>query len=207
MIHHQRLDEATGQDLGGRHTKRRFGCSDARGSTRCDCKTHRQDILHGDYEDVVADQTVPVHQDGSDWLEQQVSPHQQEVETGHQIAHTEDADPVGAGTTTGVTHIPTGRVALGSAHSPGGSGDENNGENEPKHVAEDDHLHHVQVGPVDGDSRAKNDGGGWGRGSAAVGGANLHIIKSGTVLRRSWTICSESCPSSPWRSQLSPARI
>lgn len=35
-----------------------------------------------------------------------------------------------------------------STNSPGGPGDEDDGENKPKHVAEDDHLHHVQVGPA-----------------------------------------------------------
>lgn len=37
---------------------------------------------------------------------------------------------------------------FGSKSSPGGASDENDGENEPEHVAEDDDLHHVQVRPA-----------------------------------------------------------
>lgn len=37
---------------------------------------------------------------------------------------------------------------LGSASSPGGASDEDDGENEPEHVAEDDDLHHIQVRPA-----------------------------------------------------------
>ena len=55
-----------------------------------------------------------------DWFEQQVSPEEQEVETSHQVAHAEDADPRG-------------------------TRDEDYGEDEPEHVAEHDHLQHVQV--------------------------------------------------------------
>ena len=57
------------------------------------CVTHWQYVLHGDDKDIVANQTVPVHKDGFDWLEQQVSAHQQEVETGDQVTQTEHADP------------------------------------------------------------------------------------------------------------------
>lgn len=35
----------------------------------------------------------------------------------------------------------------GRADSPGGSGDKDDGKDEPEHVAEDDHFHHVQVRP------------------------------------------------------------
>lgn len=31
---------------------------------------------------------------------------------------------------------------------PGGASDEDDGEDKPEHVAEDDDLHHVQVGPA-----------------------------------------------------------
>ncbi len=54
---------------------------------------YRQDILHGDDKHVVANQTVPVHQDRSDWFQQQVSTNQQEVETCHQVTHTKNTDP------------------------------------------------------------------------------------------------------------------
>lgn len=40
------------------------------------------------------------------------------------------------------------QVLFGSAYSPGGPGDEDDGENKPEHVAEDDDLHHVQVRPA-----------------------------------------------------------
>lgn len=40
------------------------------------------------------------------------------------------------------------QVPSGPTYSPGGPGDEDDGENEPEHVAEDDHLHHVQVRPA-----------------------------------------------------------
>lgn len=55
--------------------------------------SHRQNILHGDDKHVVANQTVPVHQDRFNWFQQQFSTHQEEVETGHQVTHTEDTDP------------------------------------------------------------------------------------------------------------------
>lgn len=76
------------------------------------------------------------------------------------------------------------QVLFGSAYSPGGPGDEDDGENKPEHVAEDDDLHHVQVRP------AHTEGSGQtGRQTDmetdkwAVGGVNLHVMKSGTVLR------------------------
>lgn len=65
-----------------------------------DDEPHRQNILHGYDKHVVTNQTVPVQQDGPDWFQQQVSTHQQEVETGHKITHTEDTDP-GTGTNHG----------------------------------------------------------------------------------------------------------
>ena len=87
--------------------------------------THGEDVLHGDDEDVVGDQEVPVVEDLLDGLEQQVAPEQQEVEAGHQVAHAEDRDARGAS-------------------------DEDDGEHEPEQVAEHDHLEHVQVGPARG---------------------------------------------------------
>lgn len=81
------------------------------------------------------------------------------------------------------------QVAFGPTYSPGGPSDENDGENKPEHVAEDDHLHHVQVRPAHTDSRGQT-----GRQTGMetdrweVGGINLHIMKSGTMLRRSCLI-------------------
>lgn len=40
------------------------------------------------------------------------------------------------------------QVPTGPTYSPGGPSYEDDGENEPEHVAEDDHLHHVQVRPA-----------------------------------------------------------
>lgn len=94
------------------------------------------------------------------------------------------------------------------AYSPGGPSDEDDGENEPEHVAEDDHFHHVQVRPVHIEVKGQT-GQQMDRetGKQSVGGAYLHIMKSGTVLRRSRLIRSDMCPSSSSSSQLSPARI
>lgn len=64
-----------------------------------DDESHRQDILHGDYKHVVTNQTVPVQQDGPNWFQQQVSTHQEKVETGHQVTHAEYTDPG-----TGINH-------------------------------------------------------------------------------------------------------
>lgn len=50
-----------------------------------------------------------------DWLQQQVTTKEQEVEAGHKVTHTEDADPCGAR-------------------------DEDDGEDEPEQVAEHDDL-------------------------------------------------------------------
>lgn len=83
--------------------------------------TYWEYVLHGDHKHVVGNQEVPVVQDTFDWLEQQVAPEEQEVEAGHQVAHTEDWDACGAR-------------------------DEDDGEHEPEEVAEHDHLQHVQVG-------------------------------------------------------------
>lgn len=57
-----------------------------------------------------------------DRFEQQLTTEQQEVEAGHQVAHTEDAD----------------------ARGPR---DEDDGEDKPEQVAEHDDLQHVQVRP------------------------------------------------------------
>lgn len=84
--------------------------------------THRQNVLHGDYKDVVGDQEVPVVQDLFDWLQQQLTPKEQEVEAGHQVAHTEDADACGAR-------------------------DKDDSEDKPEEVAKHDDLQHVKVGP------------------------------------------------------------
>ena len=59
-------------------------------------------------------------QDLFDWLEQQLAPEKQEVEAGHQVAHTEDTD----------------------ARGPS---EEDDGEDKPEEVAEHDHFQHVQV--------------------------------------------------------------
>lgn len=85
-------------------------------------EAHRQNVLHGDYENVVCDQEVPVVQDLFDWLQQQLATKEQEVEARHQVAHTEDAYPCCAR-------------------------DEDDGEDEPEEVAEHNDLQHVQVGP------------------------------------------------------------
>lgn len=57
-----------------------------------------------------------------DWFEQQLTTKEQEVEAGHQVAHTEDADPRGPR-------------------------DKDDCEDKPEHVAKHDDLQHVQVGP------------------------------------------------------------
>lgn len=109
MIPHQRFDESTCQDLGDRQAERETARQTERerqggrknmsngndddDDEQAEDVSHRQNILHGDDKHVVANQTVPVHQNGFDWFEQQVSAHQQEVETGHQVTHTEDTDP------------------------------------------------------------------------------------------------------------------
>lgn len=54
-------------------------------------------------------------EDLSDWLQQQVSTKEQEVEAGHQVTHTEDADTCG-------------------------SSDEDDGEDKPEKVAEHDNF-------------------------------------------------------------------
>lgn len=84
--------------------------------------TYRQNVLHGDYKDVVGDQEVPVVQDLFDWLQQQLTTEEQEVEAGHQVAHTEDADACGAR-------------------------DKDDSEDKPEQVAKHDDLQHVKVGP------------------------------------------------------------
>lgn len=61
-------------------------------------------------------------QDLFDWLQQQLSAKEQEVEAGHQVPHTEHAD----------------------ARS---SRDEDDGQDKPEQVAEHDDLQHVEVRP------------------------------------------------------------
>lgn len=82
---------------------------------------YRQDVLHGDHEDVVGNQPVPVTQDAPNGLQQQVSTKEKEIEAGHQVAHTEYADPCG-------------------------SRDEDYGKHKPEEVTKYYHLIHVQVG-------------------------------------------------------------
>lgn len=84
--------------------------------------THRQNVLHSDYKDVVGDQEVPVVEDLFDWFEQQLTAKEQKVEASHQVTHAEDADSCG-------------------------SRDEDDSEDKPEQVAEHDDLQHVQVGP------------------------------------------------------------
>lgn len=55
-------------------------------------------------------------------LQQKLTTEEQEVETGHEVTHTEDADA-------------------------SGSSDEDDGEDKPEKVAEHDDLQHVEVGP------------------------------------------------------------
>lgn len=85
-------------------------------------QTHRQNVLHGDDKDVVGNQEVPEVQDLFDGLQQQFPTKEQEIETGHQVAHAEDADTCGAR-------------------------DEDDGEDEPEQVAKHNDLQHVEVGP------------------------------------------------------------
>lgn len=61
-------------------------------------------------------------QDLFDWFQQQLATEEQEVEAGHQVAHTEDADACGAR-------------------------DKDDSEDKPEQVAKHDYLQHVQVGP------------------------------------------------------------
>lgn len=83
--------------------------------------THGQNVLHCDYKDVVGNQEVPVVQDLFDWFQQQLTTKEQEVETGHQVSHTEDADARGARS-------------------------EDDGEDKPEQVAKYNDLQHVKVG-------------------------------------------------------------
>ena len=53
-------------------------------------------------------------------------------------------------------YVKTQRRCLWPCPSPGGPGDKDDSEDKPEHVAEDDHLHHVQVRPEhthDGDTQ------------------------------------------------------
>lgn len=45
----------------------------------------------------------------------------------------------------------------GSAHSPSSPSNEDDGEDKPKHVAEDDKLHHVQVRPAYKEGKGQTD--------------------------------------------------
>lgn len=60
-------------------------------------------------------------QDLFDWFQQQLTAKEQEVETGHQVSHTEDADACGARS-------------------------EDDGEDKPEQVAKYNDLQHVKVG-------------------------------------------------------------
>lgn len=62
-------------------------------------------------------------QDLFDRFQQQFTTKEQEIEAGHQITHTEDADTCGAR-------------------------DEDDGEDEPEQVAKHNDLQHVKVGPI-----------------------------------------------------------
>lgn len=89
---------------------------------------HRQQVLHGDDKASVSDEPVPQPQDVFHWLHQHGATKQHEVETGHQVAQTEDADSC----------CP---------------GDKNEAQHQPEEVAKDKHFHHVEVTP--GDERAE----------------------------------------------------
>lgn len=85
--------------------------------------TYRQEVFHGNHKAGVADEPVPQAEDVSDRLHQDAATKQHEVKTGYQVAEAEDVDPCGAR-------------------------DEDEAENQPEEVAENKHLHHVQVGSV-----------------------------------------------------------
>lgn len=91
--------------------------------------THRQQILHGNHKAGVSDEPVPQSQDVSDGLHQHATSEQHEVETGHQVAQAEDADPCG-------------------------SSDEDEAQHEPEEIAEHKHLHHVKETPEDKKDKA-----------------------------------------------------
>lgn len=61
-------------------------------------------------------------QDLFNWFQQQLTAKEQEVEAGHQVAHTEDTDACGPR-------------------------DEDDDEDKPEQVAKHGDLQHVQVGP------------------------------------------------------------
>ncbi len=84
--------------------------------------THRQQVLHGDHKAGVSNEPIPQSHDVPDGLHQHAASKQHEVETGHQVAQTEDVDPRG-------------------------SCDEDEAQHQPEEVAEDKHLYHVEVGP------------------------------------------------------------
>lgn len=85
---------------------------------------HRQQVLHGDHKAGVCDEPVPQPQDVFHRLHQHGATKQHEVETGHQVAQTEDADSC----------RPS---------------DEDEAQHQPEEVAEHKHLHHVKVAPED----------------------------------------------------------
>lgn len=85
---------------------------------------YRQQVLHGDHKAGVPNEPVPQPQDVSDWLHQHTASKQHKVETGHQVAETEDVDARRAS-------------------------DENETKHQPKEVAENKHLHHIKIAPED----------------------------------------------------------
>lgn len=86
--------------------------------------THRQQVLHGNHKAGVPDEPVPQSQDVFHRLHQHTASKQHEVEAGHQVAQTEDADP----------RRPS---------------DEDEAQHQPEEIAEHKHLHHVKVAPED----------------------------------------------------------
>lgn len=85
---------------------------------------HRQQVLHGDHKAGVSDEPVPQPQDVFYWLHEHRATKQHEVETGHQVSQTEDADSCRPG-------------------------DENEAQHQPEEVAEHKHFDHVEVTPGD----------------------------------------------------------
>lgn len=85
--------------------------------------TDRKQVLGNDDSHVVHDEAVPEGQAGVQRLDQQLCAEQQEEEAGQQVAQAEDAD------------------ARGPCHK-------HHRQNEPEHVAEHQHLCHVQVTPA-----------------------------------------------------------
>lgn len=86
--------------------------------------TYGQEVLHGDHKAGVADEPVPQAEYVPDRLHQHAATKQHKVKTGNQVSEAEDVDPRGAG-------------------------DEDEAQHQPEEVAENKHLHHVQVAPED----------------------------------------------------------